>query len=405
MKKIKIILGIIFLIGSIFLGALIGSKEYKKYKIEEQLKKEMNEFKVEIILNDKKTISIDKKTNILDYIKETNVTLEEKEVYFDTLGKKQIELNYVDKYNRKGTYKIELEVIDDVGPVLIAPKEIVVVQNRDRDLTDGIVCADFVSSKVKCEVEGEYDFSTLGEYKLKFKATDELGNITKKDFTLLVVEPSNDDTYYEPEYDYFKDIYNTHKSEKTMLGIDVSKWQGDIDFKAVKEAGAEFVIIRLGAYFEKEHGVDSRYEENVRKAQEAGLKIGLYYYSEASSIEEAKSCADFMAKNVNFKPDLPLAYDWEDWSYYNTYNLSISDFNKAAYAFLDRVKENGYEGMLYGSTNYLEKMWRPKDYKVWVAQYYKENQYEGKTYMWQITSSGKIPGIDGVVDIDILYLD
>ena len=101
---------------------------------------------------------------------------------------------------------------------------------------------------------------------------------------------------------------------------------------------------------------------------------------------------------------MPIAYDWEDFRNYNSYKLSIYEFNNLAYRFMDGIKNLGYNTSLYGSKSYLSNLWIPNDYSVWVAQYYKEVTYTGNYDMWQLTEDGKIDGIAGTVDIDVFYL-
>lgn len=409
MKKIIIF---ILILGILGLSGFIGYKEYNNYKIkkQEELKQKQYEetkanYKVEVKLKEKNTVSYAIETNLKDLIEESNATFDDKKETFYELGKKEVTLTYIDPYGRTGEYTFETEVIDDVPPVLLAAENVTAYKGEKDKVMEGVICADLLTSKVKCEVVGSYNLNKLGKYNLKYRATDDAGNVSESDFVLEVVNRPEKEPQANVTYTQFKDIYNKYKTDKTMIGIDVSKWQGNINFKKVKQAGAEFVIIRLGVYYNNKHGIDTRYEENIRKAKEAGLKVGLYYYSEASTVKEAIECADMVVKNIKYDIDLPIAYDWEDWGRFNSYKLNIIDFNKTAYAFMDRLKEKGYDGMLYGSKRYLTNIWQAKDYKVWVAQYYKEVTYEGKYMMWQLTSTGLIDGINGAVDVNILYLD
>ena len=85
--------------------------------------------------------------------------------------------------------------------------------------------------------------------------------------------------------------------------------------------------------------------------------------------------------------------------------MSLYTINKVANTFLDILEKSGYEGMLYSSKTYLEKIWYPSKYKTWLAQYNSEATYSGDYWIWQMSSTGKIDGINGDVDIDIMYLD
>ena len=197
-----------------------------------------------------------------------------------------------------------------------------------------------------------------------------------------------------------------YKNDNTSIGIDVSRWQGNVDFNKVKAAGIEFVIMRIGVIDEGIYYVDSKYEEYLKKAKDAGLKIGVYVYTKAATKEEAERCAKWVLDKLNgLKLDLPIAYDWEDWANYNSYGVSLHTFSNAYLAFEKMINDAGYDSMLYSSKYYLENVWLYlNNSNVWLAHYVDQTDYNGKYMLWQMTSSAKISGItDNTVDIDILY--
>ena len=104
----------------------------------------------------------------------------------------------------------------------------------------------------------------------------------------------------------------------------------------------------------------------------------------------------------DYNIELGIAYDWENFTDFNSYNISLHTLNKMSEAFLDTAKENGYQPILYSSKYYLENLW-DKNYDIWVAQYADNNTYEGEYIMWQQCSDGRIDGINAYVDIDIMY--
>lgn len=391
MKKVFLGFLIILLLG------VIGIWCYFKFR-----------FVLEITLEEKRNIEFGQEYNVKDFILETNGIFEDKIVEFYELGEKEVTLTYLDKYNKKKEYSFTVNIVDEQVPMIYAGNTVTIYKgDTNPNLFSNVICVDYVS-KVKCEVEGEYNSNVIGSYPLKYVATDESGNSISKDFTLKVINrptSTGSSTSSKVTYTPFKTIYDKYKTDKTLVGIDVSAWQNPIDFKKVKEAGADFVIMRIALFYKGNIELDMRYKENIKNAHDAGLKVGLYLYSEAKTEEEVLKAVDLILDNLDYDIDLPIAYDWEDFRNYNSYNLSLYEFNKLAYTFMDKLKEKGHDVMLYGSTNYLEKMWIPKDYDVWVAQYYKEVTYNGKYKMWQLTSSGSIPGIGGAVDVDILYLD
>ena len=101
--------------------------------------------------------------------------------------------------------------------------------------------------------------------------------------------------------------------------------------------------------------------------------------------------------------DLPIVYDWESWSFYNEFNQSFYSLSLSAKSFLDVVNEAGYEGLLYSSKNYLEKVWFDIGYDIWLAHYTEQTSYTGDYTYWQLCSNGKVDGISGRVDINIYY--
>ena len=165
-------------------------------------------------------------------------------------------------------------------------------------------------------------------------------------------------------------------------------------------------MIRVGS--EDKDGnlfVDPKFEEYIKGFNEVKIPVGVYYYSYADSVEDAKKEAKFVLKQIKkYDIDLPVVFDWENWSNYREYNLSFHSLTNVAEAFLSTIEKEGYKGMLYSSKYYLENIWFKTDYDVWLAHYTKQTNYEGKYVMWQLCSNGKVDGInDNMVDIDILY--
>ena len=364
-------------------------------------------FKLEITLEEKREIPFDVSFNLKDFIVESNGIFDDKIESFDKLGNQNVTLTYKDKYNKERTYSFDVNIIDNEKPIILANASVTAYVGEDANLLKNVICADYASDNVRCEVEGNYDINTLGNYNLKYVATDESGNIEYQDFVLKVIERPKEskksDKKADENYVYFSDILNNYKTDNTLVGLDVSRFQGDIDFNKVRDAGADFVIIRLGWFVDSEIGLDYNYEKYIKDAYEAGLKIGLYFYSEARTEDEITKITKFIKDNINYPIDMPIAYDWEDFNDYNSYKLSLYNFNKLSYLFMDQIKEYGYSPILYGSKYYMTNFWNPKEYDVWLAQYYKEVTYEGKYKMWQITEDGKIDGINRNVDINIYY--
>lgn len=183
-------------------------------------------------------------------------------------------------------------------------------------------------------------------------------------------------------------------------GIDVSEWQGDIDFKKVKEAGIEIVYIRAGQGFSYK---DAKFERNYEEAKRNGLKVGVYHYMTARSVEDAKLQAKFFVSLISGKQiDCRLAMDFESFG-----NLNRNQINEIAVAYMEEVKRlSGKEVVVYSNTYDAKYVFNNKvaEEPLWVAQYgVNEPQDNGNWRNWigyQYSSSGRISGISGNVDLD-----
>ena len=364
-----------------------------------------NNYVKEEVINLSFDVEVYNNYNLSDFKEQIDCELkEDKKIDTNNIGSIELVTHCKNKDNKKKKFIINFNVVDTTSPIIILKDSFTVTEGYQKNLTDVIISMDNYDSIPKREIIGEYDFNKVGSYNLTYKSTDNSGNANTKDFVLNVIEnkkstPSN-------SYIAFSDIVNEHKKENTEIGIDVSKWQGNIDFKKVHDAGAEFVIIRIGHQdgFGGEYIIDPYFKNNIENATKNGLKVGIYFYSYADSDEEAKKQVNWIIENLgDYKLELPIVYDWESWSNINLLNFSIHEFNEIADTFLNEIESNGYIPMLYSSKNYLENIWTNEKYKTWLAHYTNKTNYEGEYYMWQLCSDGKIAGINGYVDINVLY--
>ena len=205
--------------------------------------------------------------------------------------------------------------------------------------------------------------------------------------------------------------YKTNNSN-VALGIDISKYQGDVDFNQVKQSGVEFVIIRVG-YRGTETGVikeDPYFEKNIKGALAAGLKVGVYFFSVAITEEEAlEEAAWTISKVSNYHLAYPIAFDFETFKD-RAKGLTNEERTNNALTFLSYIEQKGYKSMLYTYINAYSSRFDANQffgYKTWIAHYiHKKNtttSYAGKFYMWQYASDGHVPGIKGRVDMNIAY--
>ena len=395
MKKktiIIIILSIILLVLSIFLYRYIRIKTAK----------------VEITYIENKDIEFSSELYVSSLIKSINGKLVD-DFKIDTtkLGEKEIDYEYINDDNIKLKQSVTINVVDTEAPLVWLGKSYNITVGDTSNLLDKILCGDNYDSNPVCEIEGFYNVLEKGSYELTFKATDSSNNVTTKNFTLNVTEPRTS-TSTAKNSTLFSDIVKEYKNQNTQIGIDVSKWQQDIDFNALKDAGVEFVFIRVGSSngMNGENYVDSKFIQNITNANAVGIPVGVYFYSYANTYKRAVNDALWVIDQIkDYKVDLNIAFDWENWRSFNDFDLSFFGLTNIAEGFMKTVEDHGYKGLLYSSKTYLENIWRPTTYPVWLAHYTKNTNYQNDYEYWQICSNGKVPGITTDVDIDIRYLN
>lgn len=409
-KKIVVLLIFILIIGIVLAKIFIF---YDKYKMPKG---------AEINVLDEK-IAVYEETNLYDLFENYNITIltEDTQLNYNTIGNHTYTIKY--KYNgsiRSYLYDVKYTIVDEVDPIFInvpSSKTFYVGEASEDDLTKKVSYADNYDPKPTLKIEGDVDFENVGTYNIKYIVTDQSGNETIKNTSVVVKErPTKTETTVsndeEEEEDFvsIEEQIETYKTASTMIGIDVSKWQGDIDFEKVKNAGVEFVILRMGVMKDKDTplAIDNTFESNYNKAKEAGLKVGIYVYSEADTVDKAVENAKFVIDNLNGdKLDFPVCFDWENWAYFNELEINLHRLNEMYDAFTEELENAGYTTMLYASENYLNNTWLSlKDYTIWVAKYSSKipSLNAGNEYiLWQNTDKGRVDGIEGNVDLDIYY--
>lgn len=345
-----------------------------------------------------------------DIISDTNVDIEDYQLNTDVIGEKEIEFYYTYD-DRKYVYKTTINVVDTVKPKIFGSSSRTVEVGYEGNLCNNYTYGDNYDGQPECSVVGEYDFNTVGQYDIEIVVTDVSGNSTNYNVTLNVVDEirnNNNGGGGTTSRLQFSDALERYGSENLELGIDVSEWQGDVDYEAVKEAGATFVMMRIGVKLDsgEEPALDGQFLDNIKSAKEAGLKVGVYLYSKALSSEEAIEEARWVLKQLDGESlDLPIVFDWEIWGNWNSYHMSFHDLNEMAHLFIETVEDEGYEGMLYGSKFYLENFWEDGEFEnIWLAHYASNTSYEGYM-MWQFSNVGRINGIYGDVDLNVMVVD
>lgn len=362
---------------------------------------------IKVVLKEDRKIDFASKKKVSDFIESINGKIVDDYVIDSTvLGKKEILFKYINDEGIKLNYKYDIEIVDRISPIIWLNSSYSIPVRSDINLVDKIMCGDNADDEPMCYIEGYYDKNKVGNYPLVFNAIDSSGNKTVKKFDLNVYEPKNNEQSKNTVSVYLEDIIKTYKMYNNRIGIDVSKWQGDIDFEKVKKAGIEFVMIRVGTTNSKtnEFILDPKFKQNIDNATKVGLDVGIYFYSYASTKKQAKKEANWVLEQIkDYKVVLPVVFDWEDWNNFNQHKVSFFSLTKVAEEFMKMVEKEGYTGMLYSSKTYLENIWFETNYDIWLAHYTKNTDYDGKYKMWQLTNKGRVDGIDTLVDINIMY--
>ena len=215
--------------------------------------------------------------------------------------------------------------------------------------------------------------------------------------------PEPDET---PEPD---DNNNDREDEEKIQikGIDVSRYNGNINWEKVKASGIEFAIIRASIGLESDtYGQDRRFAYNASEAYNAGIKVGAYHYLKAMSVEEARKEAKYFISVIEpYTLEYPVMLDFEDPA---QAELDKKTLTSMAKVFLDELRDAGYYPMLYTYKNWIKdhiNIGELSEYDVAVAEWADHPTYNGNMGIWQYTSKGHVSGITGDVDLDISYKD
>lgn len=224
--------------------------------------------------------------------------------------------------------------------------------------------------------------------------------------------PPEANPYDRNDFQYNENNYLTCLAGKSIVGIDVSYHQGDIDWEQVRSSGVEFVMMRVGYRGYGESGKlveDTNFPANIQGALDAGLKVGVYFFSQALNLEEVEEEADFLLERIEgYEIAMPVVYDWEYVSdEARTANMDARTLTDCSRHFCELIREAGYQPMVYFNRNqaaYLLHLEELTDYPFWLAAYTDRMGFPYKVDMWQYTDNGRVPGIDGPVDVDILFV-
>lgn len=207
-------------------------------------------------------------------------------------------------------------------------------------------------------------------------------------------------------------VYYIDDQVASCEGIDLSEYQGEVDFEQVKESGIDYVMLRVGGRGYGEEGAiypDDNFLTYYQNAKAAGLDVGVYFFSQAASVEDGVEEANYTIDRLQgLEIDYPVVFDWEPITddEARTDNVTGEELTDIALAFMNTVKDAGYQPMWYTNTSllyYKYDLERLKNYDLWIADY---GEFPTAYYyftMWQYTATSFVPGVEGDVDINICF--
>ena len=194
------------------------------------------------------------------------------------------------------------------------------------------------------------------------------------------------------------------------LGVDVSFYQGEIDWEAAAADGVEFAMIRCG-YRGSETGamvVDEQFENNIKGATEAGIDVGVYFFSQSTGAIEAAEEANFVLELIEgWELEMPVAFDWEPLSGSRAEDIDRDELTASAVVFCEMIQDAGYTPAvyLYRYTGYYEyELERLADYDLWVGALGDWPDFYYEHLLWQFSITGQIDGIPADVDLDYQFI-
>lgn len=222
--------------------------------------------------------------------------------------------------------------------------------------------------------------------------------------------PPDPNPYGRNDFQYNRHNYLLLQNLKSSPGIDVSAFQGDIQWKKVAASGIEFAIIRLG-YRGYETGklVEDEYaKKNLSGAADAGLKVGAYFFSQALNLKEVDEEVDYMLKILGEQHlDMPIVLDWEiPAASARTASMDARTLTDIQLHFIERMTEMGYQPMVYFNWHQSEHLYYLSELEhapFWLALYQDRMTYPWAVDMWQYSDKGRVPGIQGDVDMNVYF--
>lgn len=313
---------------------------------------------------------------------------------------------------------IRITILDKAGHIAAGKAFEVAIKDignyKDIDCDGMIYIGGLRAGKYELELVAGNDYPKTAP--VSISVHDSLEYEELADISYLIKTEDEIDALTEDTKKTTADVDDTQKTtpwkrtDEAKLGIDVSKWNKEIDFQKVKEAGIEFVIIRIG-YRGSKTGVlveDPYFYKNLKGAKEAGLLVGVYFFTQAinetEAIEEASAVLSLLGDETL---DYPIFIDTES-SGGRADSLDVATRTAVCDAFCKTIEKNGYHAGVYASRSWFYN--KLNDDKLsafvrWLAEYREKPLYTGKYEIWQYTSNGSVPGIEGRVDLNQSYIE
>lgn len=263
------------------------------------------------------------------------------------------------------------------------------------------------ASPVSVRVKSIVSYTVIDDIDFFVHAESEV-DILKEDTGDKELDSEDED---DSQYTALLDMEEDERANAVKLGIDVSKWNGEIDWEIVKAEGVDFAIIRCG-YRGSSSGwliEDPYFYQNLTGAKKAGIKVGLYFFTQATNLVEAVEEASMVVSLLgDTEIDYPVFIDTEGaGGNGRADNLDPATRTAVVNAFCQTIQNAGLDAGVYSGRNWyynnlvVDEMDAPN---IWLAEYRQTPLYEGRYDMWQYTSSGSVAGIEGRVDLNISYL-
>lgn len=316
---------------------------------------------------------------------------------------------------------LRIQMLDGAGNIVTGVPFVLNLKEQgnyiDQD-KDGVIYISGLSA-------GEYEVSLTeaGEFetpkptvvsvrdKVVYTAIPDITLLMKTEADIRAAEEDTEEKGAEADADDTEIVDVRETGEEAQMGIDVSKWNGEIDWDRVQNAGINFAIIRCG-YRGSSTGalvVDPYFAQNIQGALAAGLKVGVYFFTQATNeVEAVEEASMALALCEDYKITYPIFIDSEGAGGNGRADgLDMETRTKVCQAFCETVEDAGYASGIYGNRTWFRTKLRMdalSDHLIWLAEYREKPIYGGNYHFWQYTSSGNVDGIEGRVDLDVSYL-